>query len=68
MRRGEGVYLPRVQVGNTVTEGQLLATIADPVSDQVHELHADIGGVIIGMALPQVVLSGSPLFHVGEIR
>jgi hypothetical protein len=38
------------------------------VSDQVHELHAEIGGVIIGMALPQVVLSGYALFHVGEVR
>jgi uncharacterized protein len=63
-----GIYLPRVRLGETVVEGQLLATIADPVSDEVRELHARIGGVVIGMALPQVVLSGSPLFHVGEIR
>jgi uncharacterized protein len=63
-----GIYLPSVRLGDSVTEGQLLATIADPVSDQVHELHAEIGGVIIGMALPQVVLSGYALFHVGEVR
>jgi uncharacterized protein len=63
-----GIYLPRVRVGDSVSEGQLLATIADPVTDEVHEVRADNGGVIIGMSLPQVVLSGSALFHIGEIR
>lgn len=63
-----GIYLPRVRVGDSVAEGQLLATIADPVTDQVHEVRADTGGVIIGMSLPQVVLSGSALFHIGEVR
>jgi uncharacterized protein len=67
--RGQGgIYLPRVGVGDSVTEGQLLATIADPISAQVHELHADLGGVVIGMALPQVVISGSALFHIGEVK
>ena len=63
-----GIYLPRVRVGDTVAEGQLLATIADPVTDEVHEVHANMAGVVIGMSLPQVVLSGSALFHVGEVR
>jgi predicted deacylase len=63
-----GIYLPRVRLGDSVSEGQLLATIADPVTDQVHELRADIGGLVIGMSLPQVVLSGSALFHIGEVR
>jgi uncharacterized protein len=63
-----GIYLPRVRVGDSVSEGQLLATIADPVTDEVHEVRADNGGVIIGMSLPQVVLSGSALFHIGEVR
>ena len=63
-----GIYLPRVGVGDAVAEGQLLATIADPVTDQVHEVRADIDGVVIGMSLPQVVLSGSALFHIGEVR
>jgi predicted deacylase len=63
-----GIYLPRVQVGDSVAAGQPLGTIADPGSDQVRELRAEMGGVIIGMALPQVVLSGYALFHVGEMH
>jgi predicted deacylase len=67
--RGQGgIYLPRVRVGDQVTVGQWVASIADPVSDQVHEVRAENGGVIIGMALPQVVLSGSPLLHIGDVR
>jgi uncharacterized protein len=63
-----GIYLPRVGVGDTVSKGQLLATIADPVTDEVRELRANMGGVVIGMSLAQVVISGSALFHIGEIR
>jgi predicted deacylase len=63
-----GIFLPRVRVGDSVSEGQLLATIADPVTDEVREVRADIDGVVIGMSLPQVVLSGSALFHIGEVR
>lgn len=63
-----GIYLPRVQVGDHIAAGQLLATIADPLSAQVHELRAEIAGVVVGMALPQVVISGSALFHVGELQ
>ncbi len=56
-------------VGIIVTSpGPKGSTIADPVSDHVLEVRAEIDGVVIGMALPQVVLSGSPLFHVGELR
>jgi predicted deacylase len=53
-----GIYMPRVQVGDSVAEGQLLATIADPISGKVHEVHADIGGVVIGMALARIIREG----------
>jgi predicted deacylase len=46
----------------------LLATVTDPVTDARHEIRADQAGVIVGMALPQVVLSGYGLFHVGVLE
>ena len=61
-----GIYLPLVKPGSTVVKGEVLATIADPVTDAVFEIKADRPGVVVGMALPQVVLSGYGLFHVGR--
>ena len=67
-KRQGGIYLPTVVVGDAVTAGQLVATVTDPITDQVHEIRADADGVVIGMALPQVVLSGSALIHVGRVE
>jgi predicted deacylase len=61
-----GIYLPLVTLGSTVAKGEVLATIVDPVTDVVFEIQADQSGVVVGMALPQVVLSGYGLFHVGD--
>jgi len=67
--RGQGgIYLPVVKLGDVVTPGQLLATVTDPVTDVSHEIRASNAGVVVGMALPQVVLSGYGLFHIGELN
>lgn len=62
-----GIYLPIVGLGDEVEIGQLLATIADPVTDVVHRIEAQASGIVIGMAMPQIVLSGYGLFHIGEV-
>jgi predicted deacylase len=67
-QRQAGIYLPVVGVGDEVEAGQLLATVTDPITDQVHEIRANESGVVIGMALPQVVLSGAALIHVGSVK
>jgi predicted deacylase len=66
--RGQGgIYLPAVTLGAVVTKGQLMATVTDPMTDVAHEIRAQQPGVVVGMALPQVVLSGYGLFHVGDV-
>jgi predicted deacylase len=62
---GGGIYLPIAKLGDSVKQGQLLGTITDPVSDVVHRIQARDSGIVIGMALPQIVLSGYGLFHIG---
>jgi predicted deacylase len=67
--RGKGgIYLSAVRLGDSVKAGDLLGTIADPVSDEVYEIRADRPGLVVGAALPQVVLSGYGLFHIGELE
>jgi uncharacterized protein len=62
-----GIYLPIVELGDAVKTGQLLGTITDPVTDVVHRIEALETGIVIGMAMPQIVLSGYGIFHIGEV-
>jgi predicted deacylase len=62
-----GLFFPSVALGDSVKAGQRLATITDPLTDEVYEIRAEADGTIVGMALPRIVLSGYGLFHIGEI-
>ena len=62
-----GIYLPVVKLGDRVEEGQLVATVVDPGTDVTNRILARNSGLIVGMALPQVVLSGYGLFNIGEV-
>ena len=65
-RRQGGFFFPSVALGDSVKSGQLIGSITDPATDEVHAIRAESDGEILGMALPRVVLSGYGLFHVGE--
>jgi len=64
LRQG-GFFFPTAELGNTVQAGDLLGTVVDPLTDETHEVVSPISGAIIGMAVPQPVLSGYALFHLG---
>lgn len=66
--RQGGIYLPLVALGDEVKAGQRVATLTDPLTDQVHEIRASADGIVIGMSLPQVLLSGSPVIHIGQVN
>lgn len=63
-----GIFLTGVKLGAEVKEGDLLGTVTDPVKDTTHEIRATRSGVVIGAALPQVVLSGYGVFHIGQLE
>jgi predicted deacylase len=63
-----GVFMPTVAVGDRVARDQLLATVVDPLTDEVYEVRASGAGTIVGMALPRIVLSGFGVFHIGELE
>lgn len=65
--RQGGIYLPAVALGDEVKEGQVVATLTDPLTDATHEVRARDDGIVIGMSLPQVLLSGSALVHIGKV-
>lgn len=58
-----GFFFPSAELGEIVKSGDVLGTIVDPLTDASFEVAATFPGEIIGMALPQPVLSGYALFH-----
>jgi predicted deacylase len=51
-------------MGDDVDVGDSLGRVVDPLTDVVFDVTAIRAGEIIGMAVPQPVLSGYALFHV----
>ena len=58
-----GFFFPTAKLGDLVSAGELLGKIVDPLTDETFEVRAPFPGEIIGMAVPQPVLSGYALFH-----
>jgi hypothetical protein len=63
MSRG-GFFFPSAGLGDVVEPGQRLGQVVDPLTDASFDIVSTEAGEIIGMALPQPVLSGYALFHV----
>jgi predicted deacylase len=59
-----GFFFPSARLGDVVEPGQSLGQIIDPFTDASYDVASTIRGEIIGIALPQPVLSGYALFHV----
>jgi hypothetical protein len=64
-RRKGGFFFPEIAMGAAVEVGTRMGVVIDPVTDEQHVISSDYAGQVIGMTLPQPVLSGNPLFHLG---
>ena len=63
-----GILLSTVSLGAKVKKGDLLATITDPITNMQSLIYAPFDGLILGMALNQVVMPGFAAFHIGIER
>lgn len=62
--RGQGgFFFTTAKLGDVVKKGDALGKVVDPLTDEVHEIVSPLDGEVIGMAVPQPVLSGYGLFH-----
>jgi predicted deacylase len=59
-----GFFFPTAKLGAVVIVGDTLGKIVDPFTDVEYVITSTIAGEIIGMAVPQPVLSGYGLFHI----
>ena len=58
-----GFFFPTAKLGDNVSTGDSLGKIVDPLTDASFDVVSPLAGEVIGMAVPQPVLSGYALFH-----
>ena len=63
-----GIVIPRVELGSRVTEGDVLAVIGDPVSDEEALVEAPFDGIIIGQSKLPLAHEGDALFNVAAFK
>ncbi|MCK7544385.1 succinylglutamate desuccinylase/aspartoacylase family protein [Marinobacter bryozoorum] len=61
-----GILFSDVKLGAYVTEGTVLGTVSDPITNEQSDIRADADGRIIGMAVDQVVMAGFAAYHLGS--
>lgn len=60
-----GLLFSDVELGERVSEGELLGTVTDPISNEQFRIYAPVSGRVLGMALNQVVLPGFAAYRLG---
>ncbi len=60
-----GILFSEVELGDRVKEGELLGTVTDPITNESFDVSSTINGMIIGMAINQVVMPGFAAYHIG---
>lgn len=61
---GDGLVLAKVELGHTVSRGQLLAHVAPPHGGEHTSIYATVGGIVIGISNIPVSNEGEALFHI----
>lgn len=61
-----GIFRTSRKSGEMVKQGDVLGSVVDPITLDKEEIVSPTDGQIIGMAVPQVVLVGFALFHIGK--
>lgn len=62
-----GIMTRRVQLGQAVNKGDVIATVSNPFGHDVEEVRSPINGIILGETKIPLVYEGDALFHVASI-
>ena len=60
-----GILFSEIGLGESVSKGDLLGVVTDPITNQSTKLESPVEGSIIGMAINQVVIPGFAAYHIG---
>lgn len=62
-----GTLIARCQVGDVVTEGQILAHVMDPLGDEEIPIRASTSGIVVGATVLPLVYEGEALFNIVQL-
>ncbi|MBB5319547.1 succinylglutamate desuccinylase/aspartoacylase domain-containing protein [Marinobacter oulmenensis] len=60
-----GILFSDVELGDRVSEGEILGYVSDPITNAQHPIRSSAEGRVIGMAVDQVVMAGFAAYHIG---
>ncbi|WP_081848170.1 succinylglutamate desuccinylase/aspartoacylase family protein [Microbulbifer sp. HZ11] len=60
-----GIIFSKVELGESVSKGDLLGTVTNPITNVRKEIRSEYNGRILGMAMNQVVQPGFAAYHIG---
>ncbi|WP_291831967.1 succinylglutamate desuccinylase/aspartoacylase family protein [Marinobacter sp.] len=60
-----GILFSEIDLGDTVSTGEVLGYVADPITNAQYPVRSSSDGRIIGMAVDQVVMAGFAAYHIG---
>ena len=63
-----GIINAKVQLGGSVTKGQVLATVSDPLGDAEQNVDAPFDGIVIGRSNLPLAHEGDALFHLAAFK
>jgi len=63
-----GIFNTDVQLGNSVTKGQRLGSISDPLGDASEVMAAPFDGIVIGRSNLPLAHEGDALFNIAEFK
>lgn len=60
-----GILFSQVELGGDISEGDLLGSVINPVTNEKKDIVSNHTGRVLGMALDQFVLPGFAAYHIG---
>ncbi|MBU2953037.1 succinylglutamate desuccinylase/aspartoacylase family protein [Marinobacter sp. F3R08] len=60
-----GILFSDIELGATVSKGEILGYVSDPITNAQHPIRSSSDGRVIGMAVDQVVMAGFAAYHIG---
>ena len=62
----DGLVIPRIELGNTISKGQIIAHIVNPHGEELHPIKSPLNGIVIGISKIPVANEGEALFNVAQ--
>jgi len=60
-----GILFSQIKLGKKVKIGDILGTVTDPINNQRSEIRSPYDGLVLGMALNQLVMPGYATYRIG---